>query len=176
MQLNFFFVFIMVTIFSKLTFALPSFEILRTCMVNTPYNEEIKYIKLEGGGVPDQPMQGCENQYHRLIDGHAFGTLTCNEKFYFIINDKKNDPSLAENYSINPEINPGVEFTSSSWYKIEFKNKLYLCIFSSLSQHGIGAAYNQYYIVENAFDKNLAPKLYYYFLDKNVVPIGSKTL
>jgi hypothetical protein len=48
--------------------------------------------------------------------------------------------------------------------------------FSSLSEHGIGAAYNQYYLVENAFDNHLTPKLYYYFLDKDVVPIESKTL
>lgn len=176
MQLNIFTVLVLFTVLSKLAFALPSFEIIRTCIDNAPYNEKIKYTRLDGGGVTEQPIKGCENQYHRLIDGHTYGTLTCNEKFYFIINDKKIDPGLAENYSMNPEIKPGVEFTSSLWYKIEYENKSYLCVFSSLSQHGIGSAYNQYYLVENVFDNHLIPKLYYYFRDKDVVPIGSKTL
>jgi hypothetical protein len=164
------------TFFTSFVFAAPPFEILRSCIDNKPYNEKIEYTRLDGDGVAEKSMDGCEQQYDRLIDGHAFGTLSCNEKFYFVINDQKIDPKLAENYSINPEIQPGGEFSSSVWYKIDYENRSYLCIFSSLSDHGVGGAYNQYYIVENAFDNKLIPKLFYYFLDKDVVPIGSKTL
>ncbi|MBJ15338.1 MAG: hypothetical protein CMF38_01700 [Legionellaceae bacterium] len=45
-----------------------------------------------------------------------------------------------------------------------------------LAEQGIGATYEQYYIVENAFDLNSIPEIYFYFLNKDVVPIGSKTL
>ena len=87
------------------------------------------------------------------------------------------DPEKAINHSMNPEIKPGVEFTTSSlWYKINFENQDYLCIYAPLSEQGVGASHNQYYIIENAFDAKLEPKLYYYFLDKNIVPITSSTL
>lgn len=163
------------TIFINPTFAAaPPFEVLRSCIDINPYNDQIVIKRLEGAGMAEKSMEGCEDQYDRLIDGHVFGTLTCNEKFYFVINDKKYDPELAKNYSINPEIKPGVEFSKEIWYKIDYEKKAYLCIYASLSDSGIGAAYNQYYIIENAFDKN--PELYYYFFEKNIVPITSKTL
>ena len=79
--------------------------------------------------------------------------------------------------SINPEIKPGVEFTNRAlWYKINQDNNNYLCIRAPLAEQGIGATFEQYYIVENAFDLNSTPEIYFYFLDKDVVPITSKTL
>jgi len=79
--------------------------------------------------------------------------------------------------SINPEIKPGTFFTPRAiWYKIDRGKQSYLCIFAPLAEQSVGSAYNQYYIVENAFDVNLNPVLYFYFLDKNIAPITSKTL
>ena len=178
MQLNMNLIKILVlTIYANLSFSAPSFEVLRSCMDNKSYNDKIALTMLDGDGVAEKSLVGCQDQYDRIIDNHSYGTLTCNEKFYFIINDKQIDPELSENYSINPEIKPGEEFTHRAiWYKIDFQKNSYLCIRAPLSEHGIGASYNQYYLVENAFDKKLSPKLYYYFFDKDIVPIGSKTL
>jgi hypothetical protein len=163
--------------FSHLVLANPPFQILQTCMNGTAYNNTIVIKELDGEGVADQPMDGCKDQYYRIFNKHAFGTLKCNHKFYLIINDKKIDPKLATNMSINPEIKPGTFFTPRAlWYKIDQDTQSYLCIFAPLAEQGVGASYNQYYIVENAFDANLNPVLYFYFFDKNIAPITSKTL
>ena len=157
--------------------AIPPFQVLRTCIDNEPFEKRSTITEIEGDGYAAKSLDGCEDQYDRTINGHTYGTLRCNDKFYVIINDKKIDPELAENRSINPEIMPGVEFTTRSlWYKIGFENKEYLCILAPLAEQGVGSAHNQYYIIENAFDNKLQPKLYFYFLDKNIAPITSKTL
>ena len=134
-------------------------------------------LELEDASAADKPLVNCIDQYELKFNSHTYGVLTCRGKFYLIINDKKIDPELADNRSINPEIKPGVEFTPRAiWYKIDFKNKEYLCILAPLAEQGVGSAHNQYYIVENGFDKNINPELYFYFLDKNIAPITSKTL
>jgi hypothetical protein len=157
--------------------AAPPFQILRTCMDINPYNNKVKMTRLDGEGYADHSLQGCQDQYDRSINGHIYGSLTCNDKFYLIINDKKVDPEKARNMSINPEIQPGVEFTTRAlWYKIDYENKEYLCILAPLSEQGVGSAHNQYYIIENAFDNKLNSELYFYFFDKNIAPITSKTL
>jgi hypothetical protein len=155
----------------------PPFQILRTCINGKPYNDGININMIEGAGPADKSLPGCEDQYDRIFQGHAFGTLSCNDKFYLVINDKKIDPALADNFSINPEIKPGGDFTPRAiWYKIDQDEKAYLCIYAPLAEQGIGASYNQYYLVENAFDINTVPELYFYFFDKDIAPITSKTL
>ncbi len=155
----------------------PPYQILQTCMNDKPYNDQITIQELEGAGPADKSHDGCKNQYDRIFQERAFGTLTCQSKFYLVINGKRIDPELSKNYSINPEIKPGMFFTPRAlWYKIDYENKEYLCILAPLAEQGIGSAYNQYYIVENAFDKSLTPELYFYFLTKNIAPITSKTL
>lgn len=157
--------------------ALPPFQVLRTCIDLEPYDNQIKITRLDGEGYADTSMEGCEAQHDREINGHIYGTLMCNQKFYFIINDNKIDPELADNRSINPEIKPGVEFTTRSlWYKIDHDNKEYICIYAPLAEQGVGASHVQYYIIEDAFDKKLTPQVTYYFFDKNIAPITSKTL
>ena len=49
----------------------------------------------------------------------------------------------------------------------------YLCILAPLSESGVGAALSQYYIIENAFNTNAVPSVYYYFFDKDIIPITS---
>jgi hypothetical protein len=163
--------------FTNPVLAAPPFQILRTCMSGKPYNDKITITMIEGAGPADKSLDGCKNQYDRIFQERAFGTLTCQNKFYLVINGKKTDPQLATNMSINPEIKPGTVFTPRAlWYKIDQNEKSYLCIFAPLAEQGVGSSYNQYYIVENAFDVNLNPELYFYFLDKNIAPITSKTL
>jgi len=163
--------------FTNPILAAPPFQILQTCMNGEPYNNKIVINELDGEGLAERSMDGCKDQYHRIFNGHAFGTLKCNQKFYLVINDKKINPELAENMSINPEIKPGTFFTPRAlWYKIDIEEQSYLCIFAPIAEQGVGASYNQYYIIENAFNVDLKPKLYFYFLDKNITPITSKTL
>lgn len=155
----------------------PPFQILQTCMRGEPYNNDITINMIDGAGPADKSLDGCENQYDRIFQGLSFGTLTCQNKFYLLINGKKIDPKLATNKSINPEIKPGTVFTQRAlWYKIDHKEKTYLCIFAPLAEQGVGSSYNQYYLAENAFDIDLDPKLFFYFLHKNIAPITSKTL
>ncbi|MGL5741581.1 MAG: hypothetical protein ACRCXC_03020 [Legionella sp.] len=158
-------------------FAVPPFQILRTCIDGQPFEDMVAITRIDGDGYADKSMDGCEEQHDRSIDGHIYGTLMCHDKFYFIIRDKKIDPEKEVNKSINPEINPGVWFTTRSlWYRIALENKEYLCIRAPLSEQGVGAAHNQYYIIENAFDASLAPKVYFYFLEENIAPITSPHL
>lgn len=169
-------------LFSLLSFispclATPPIEVLRTCVDIKPYNDKVSAARLNESGFADKSMSGCEDQYDRTINGHLYGTLTCDDHFYLLINDKKIDPRLATNMSINPEIQPGVEFTTRAlWYKIDFESKEYLCVLAPLSEQGVGSSHNQYYIIEHPFESNLNPKLYFYFFDKNIAPITSKTL
>ncbi|MBJ16533.1 MAG: hypothetical protein CMF38_07915 [Legionellaceae bacterium] len=157
--------------------AAPLFQILQTCINNKPYNDMVTITKLPNEGAADQRLDGCEEQYEFIFNAHTYGTVICNNKFYLIVYDTKIDPKLANNRSINPEIKPGVEFTPRAiWYKIDYKHKAYLCILAPLTEQGIGSSYNQYYVIENAFDASSTPKLYFYFLDKNIAPITSKTL
>lgn len=158
-------------------FAIPPFQILRTCIDGKPYDDKITMLELDDASASDKPFGDCRDQYELKFNGHTYGTLTCNDKFYLIINDKKIDPELVRNMSINPEIKPGVEFTPRAiWYKIDNESKEYLCILAPLAEQGVGSAHNQYYIIENAFNIKLNPELYFYFLDKNIAPITSKTL
>lgn len=157
--------------------AQPPFQVLRTCMDLKPYDNENKITRLDGAGYAAKSMDGCEDQYDREINGHIYGTLICNQKFYFIINDKKIDPELAVNRSINPEIKPGIEFTTRSlWYKIDHIGKEYICIYAPLAEQGVGASRIQYYIIEYAFDKKRTPQVTYYFFHRNIAPITSRTL
>ena len=172
--------FFYILILSSMTascFADPPFQVLRTCIETEPFQEKSTITELDGDGYSKESMDECEEQYTRTVSGYKYGTLQCSNKFYLIIRDKKIDPAKAINHSQSPEIKPGVEFTTGAlWYKIGFDKKEYLCIYAPLSEQGVGAAHNQYYIVENAFEESLNVKLYYYFLDKNIAPITSKTL
>lgn len=161
----------------KPAFAIPPFQILKTCIDRKPYDDKLTLIELDDASASDKPLDDCEDQYTIKFNGHTFGSSTCKNKFYLIINGKKINPALAENRSINPEIKPGVEFTPRAmWYKIDYENTEYLCILAPLAEQGIGSAHNQYYIIENAFNKPSNPALYFYFLDKNIAPITSRTL
>lgn len=173
---NLFRTFLLVGVISP-CWALPPVPVLRTCVDNQPFNDKVSMSELDGDGFADKSMDGCKEQFDREVNGHLYGTLSCNNKFYLLINDKKIDPSLANNMSINPEIKPGVEFTTRSmWYKIDFEKKEYVCILAPLSEQGVGSSHKQYYIIETAFDPKQNPVLYFYFFDKNIVPITSKNL
>ena len=90
------------------------------------------------------------------------------------MNDKKIKLNSAINKSINPEIQPGYPFTYRGfWSKIDQDNRSFLCIEVPLSDSGVGGSIYQYYLVENAFDSKASPVLYYYFFEKDIIPITS---
>lgn len=153
------------------------FETLRTCMELKPYNNSIKFTALEDNGLATVNETNCEDQYNRGFNGHVYGTVTCDDTLYLIVNDKKIKLNTAINKSINPEIKPGLPiFITSEWYKIDQDNQSYLCIQSALSESGSGSSLSQYYIVENAFALNAPPIIYYYFFNKDIIPITSEHL
>ena len=87
MQLNRILMTILVlTIYSNLSISAPSFEVLRSCIDNKSYNDKITLTILDEDGIAEKSLAGCQDQYDRIIDGHSYGTLICNDKFYFLIN------------------------------------------------------------------------------------------
>ena len=161
----------------SIAYAQPPFEVLRTCVDNKPYNSSINMVSLDDEGMAEENKPNCEDEFDLKYNNSKYGLVTCQGTFYFIINNKKIKLKEAVNMSINPEIKPGNRLTNrSTWTKIDFDNHPYLCVEDSLSDSGVGAAHSQYYIIENAFDATLTPESYFYFFDKNIAPITSKTL
>ena len=149
-------------------------EVLQSCIKLKPYNNNIQLSELDNDGYDNKKFDNCEDLYDRIINDHIYGTADCYNKFYFIIKDKKLDPAKARNYSINPEIKPGNYFSSrASWYQINLAKESYICIAAPLTESGIGDSAMQYYIIENAFDEKKDPVIYYYFFEKDIIPIDS---
>ena len=164
-------------VFLNQSYAEPPFEILRSCIDLKPKNTSITLTELVDGTVAKVNENNCENQYSETFNGHLYGMLTCGDVFYLIINDQKIKASTAINMSVNPEIKPGFIFSNRAlWHKIDQDNKSYLCIQSAITESGVGAAYSQYYIIENAFKENTVPIVYYYFFNKDIIPITSEHL
>ena len=156
-------------------YADPPFEVLRSCIDIKPKNSSITLTEILGGHPTKMMGANCEDQYTKEFHGHFYGIVSCDNDFYLIINDQKIRADSAINRSINPEIKPGFAFTSHAmWHKITQGNQSYLCIQSGITGAGIGAGDSQYYIIENAFEKNAVPVVYYYFFDKNIIPITSE--
>ena len=150
------------------------FETLRTCVDQKPRLSSIQLIELEGEGTTKMNESDCRYQYLFNDDGYHYGMEMCQGVFYLVINDKKLRADSAVNRSVNSEIKPGNPLTSSTlWAKIIQKDQSYLCIMAPLTESGQGAGLSQYYIVENAFDPNKKPILYYYFFEKGIMPVTS---
>lgn len=159
------------------SYSQPPFEILRSCIDLKPQNSAITLTRLLDGTVSKVNETNCEDQFSLTYNGHLYGMVTCNDIFYLIINDKKIKASTAINMSVNPEIEPGYIFTNRAmWHKIDQNNESYLCIQAALTESGAGSAFSQYYIIENAFNSNVVPSVYYYFFEKNIMPITSPHL
>jgi len=161
----------------NLGYAEPPFEILRSCIDRKPQNSSVTLTELVNGIVSEFNEPNCEDLFSETYEGHVYGMVTCNDIFYLIINDQKIQASSAINMSINPEITPGNIFTNRAvWFKIDQNNKSYLCIQAALTESGTGSGLGQYYIAENAFEPQAVPSVYYYFFDKDIIPITSKHL
>ena len=158
-------------------YADPPFEILRSCIDLKPQNPSITLTELVNGFVSEVNEPNCEDLFSETYEGHVYGMVTCNDIFYLIINDQKIQASTVINMSINPEIPPGFIFTNRAmWHKIDLNNKSYLCIQAALTESGTGSWMRQYYIAENAFEPQATPTVYYYFFEKDIIPITSKHL
>ena len=151
------------------------FEILRSCIDLKPKNDSIKMTRLLDGLVSEENEEHCEDQFGQQFNNHYYGMVTCGDVFYLIIKDQKIRADNSINMSINPEIQPGLIFSNRAfWTKIDQDNKSYLCIDAALTESGTGSHLSQYYIVDNAFDPKEAPVVYYYFFEKNIIPITSE--
>lgn len=158
-------------------FAKPPFEVMSSCIDEEPKNANVIITDIDNGSYATHPEKNCEDQFEITFNHELYGAVVCSDKRYFIIAKQKINLDTAENMSINPEIKPGILYPEdSSWLKVDFNNKSYLCVNGPISRSGTGSSIGQYYIIESAFEKNERPKVYYYFLNKDIVPITSDHL
>jgi len=162
-------------VFQSTSFSKPSFEVLRSCIDEKPYNNNVAISSRDNGSYAENHEKNCEEPFEVNFDNKIFGTVRCNDKFYLVVNNHKINLEKAENMSVNPEIKPGIVYpTDTSWLKIDFKNQSFLCLNGPISRAGAGSNIGQYYIIENAFINKVTPTIYYYFFDKDIIPITSE--
>lgn len=158
-------------------FAQPPFEVLRSCIDEKSYNNQVTINIKDDGSYADNHEDNCEERFEVSFDNTMYGFVICADISYLVVNEHKINLQNAENRSVNPEIKPGMLYpTDTSWSKIDFKNQSYLCLNGPISRSGTGSNIGQYYIIENAFDKNITPIIYYYFFNKEITPITSEHL
>lgn len=156
------------------SFAQPPFEVLRSCVDEKPYNSKVTIHIKDDGSYANISEKNCEELFEVSFDNKIYGSVRCADIPYLVVNDQKINLEKAENRSVNPEIKPGILYpTDTSWSKIDFENRSYLCLNGPISRSGTGSNIGQYYIVENAFEINIAPTIYYYFFNKDIIPITS---
>jgi hypothetical protein len=155
-------------------FAQPPYEVLTSCINSKPLNEKVTLTLLNGGGFSSKSENNCDEPYEIQFKDQKFTYTSCNDRDYLMVADKKLFLDASVNMSANSEIKPEILYPHlSSWMKVDYSSQSYLCISSPLSQSGSGADVPQYYLIENAFIKNIAPIAYYYIFDKNIIPITS---
>ncbi len=155
--------------------AKPPFEVLRSCIDEEPKNVNVTITDIDNGSYSAILEKHCVEQFEISFNREYYGSVICNDKRYLIIASQKISLETAENMSINSEIKPGILYPDdSSWLKIDFHHKSYLCINGPISRSGTGSAIGQYYVVENAFEKTVMAKIYYYFFNKDIIPITSE--
>ncbi len=108
-------------------------------------------------------VKGCDDSHALKIRNKIFTTLECNHDYFFSNGKNKVLLDNAINMSLDANAEPGWWNPAvSSWFSIQYKNNIYICIKGPISEN---LGYFQYYVVENGFnDEKL--KLYYYFFDK----------
>ncbi|WP_133131235.1 hypothetical protein [Legionella yabuuchiae] len=152
----------------------PPFEVIQSCMTGKATMPDLTIKEIEEDGFTSDNIDNCEARYNRHFKHHLFGMVVCGEEFFLVRNHEKIRFDTAINHSLNPRIKPGIPFTVRSfWKKIDFKGESYLCIESPLSESGVGASINQYYIIEHGFEETTVPILYYYFFNGDVRPVFS---
>ncbi len=161
---------------SHLVFATPSVEILQSCKNSKPANQSVKITELMQADVRDDVDPGCEDKYGIDMNQQTVGSMTCNDEGYLFFNRQKIKLNDAENLSLNPTVKPGDSPLSitSQWWKIDKDNDSYACILAPLSDSGVGAARTKYYIIEHAFDEHQPKKIYFYFFDRDVLPLTAQ--
>lgn len=175
MSIKPFFYYLLSILLIQSCFAKPSFEVLRSCIDEEPKNSDITITDIDNGSYSATPEKHCEEQFEISFNHEFYGSVMCKNKRYLIIAKQQISLETAENLSTNPEIKPGLLYPDdSSWLKIDFNHESFLCINGPISRSGTGSSVGQYYIVENAFEKTKTPKIYYYFFNKDIIPITSE--
>ncbi|HEM0351364.1 hypothetical protein [Legionella erythra] len=165
------FIFILIGSFLlQSAYATPPVEVIDSCKNSKPAKGTVVMTSLPMPAAhEDQP--GCMDHRESTINNFNYGQITCNDKTSLIVKGNRYDLDTAVNHSVNPSISPdGDILPLSYWWKIEFNNNEYLCINTPLSPSGHGANVMQHYIVENP-SNTTTPVIYFYFFDKEVMPI-----
>ncbi|KTC65753.1 Uncharacterised protein (plasmid) [Legionella adelaidensis] len=161
--------------FIQQVFSQPPYEIIKSCVNSKPANPSITITLLDGGGFSEHAEKNCDEPYVIRFENKKISYVSCDDKDYLEISGKKLFLSESVNMSVNPEVKPEVLYPQlSSWMKLDSNSQSYVCISGPLSQSGAGANTPQYLIIENAFNSNVAPIAYYYFFNKDIIPITSR--
>jgi hypothetical protein len=153
----------------------PPVEIIQSCKNSKPVNNSITVTRLLHPDVRTDVEQGCENKYALDFNNHIYGSVTCNNEPYVFFDSQKIKLSTTENLSINPTVKPDdlpLPITTD-WWKVDKNGVSFACILTPLTDSGVGAGRLKYYIIENAFDEKGEKKMYFYFFDRDVMPLTS---
>lgn len=156
--------------FYTLSFANLPVDIIQSCKNSSAANSSIVMKELNGVGFNQTPDLNCRDQFENKINGRTYGWLTCYGKPWLIIADKRIPLESAINLSINPAIKPDTPLIQTApWWRIDKADRSYLCIISPLSENGDAANLFQYFLVEDAFDRDKDTyTIYFYFFNKSV--------
>ncbi|MDX1838860.1 hypothetical protein DIZ81_13960 [Legionella taurinensis] len=153
--------------------ATPSIEILQSCKNAEPANNSISMEELDAPGVEQTVEAGCEEKYELTYNHQKFGSITCNNEGYLIINSNRIKLTSAANFSVNPAVKPDTPLLlTAQYWKITKENESYLCVASAIDQSGSRSGSAQYYIAENAFNSDPV-SLYFYYFDRESLPLTS---
>lgn len=156
-------------------FAQPPVEVISSC--TNAMRPSVTITELPRPLYVETEETGCEDHFENAIDNLTYGGILCADYGYIILNNQRIKLSDASNFSINPTIKPGEVGDHmdlhSYWSKIDFDGNSYLCIKRALSDSGVGASVNHYYIVENPYSSTST--LSYYFFTEDIMPIEAFT-
>lgn len=165
-----------VTVASPIVAQLPV-EVISSCIHDKAMRPSVTITELTTPRFIETEESGCEDHFENAIDNLTYGGILCDNYGYIILNKQRIKLSAAANFSINPTIKPGEVGDHmdlhSYWLKIDFAGNSYLCVKRALSDSGVGASVNHYYIVENPYSPNST--LHYYFFKEDIMPIESLT-
>jgi hypothetical protein len=129
-------------------------EVIHACVDRAAKDKKIRITEINPWGVEYDYNEKCDQKDEFILDKLEFAYLSCEDHNRFILNGTEVNAEDAENFSINPIGSPDyIVQNLTIWLKIDYKNNEYLCVSSTLSQNGHGAALEQYYFFDDCILK-----------------------
>lgn len=143
-------------------------NVIESCKKGSASDNSIVVTDIGNLGLVRDSNGKCNNHYLTEYKGKYYGFITCNDKPYFIIHEKKYaiaDAVLESEKPYEPSL--AILRDGTYWLKIDDSQRTYLCVRGPSDDFGgeknRSIALSQFYIAANAFDKNEPVKLYFYY-------------